>query len=107
VLVESAGRPQYWRLGLFIGGVRVSGAGWADSHSAFNVQGITYDGMSAPGPCALNCTNDHETYSFHPGGAHILLVDGSVHFLRTGTSIRTRGRLITAAGGEVLPPDAL
>ena len=64
-------------------------------------QGSTYDGTTKPGPCAINCTNDKEVYSFHPGGANAVFADGSVHFLKAGIAIRIFARLATRAGGEV------
>ena len=54
----------------------------------------------------MNCTNDREVYSFHPGGANFVFADGSVHFLKAGMDIRILARLITRAGGEVGPADA-
>jgi prepilin-type processing-associated H-X9-DG protein len=50
----------------------------------------------------MNCTNAHEVYSFHPGGANAAFVDGSVHFARATIDIRVLARLITRAGGEVV-----
>jgi prepilin-type processing-associated H-X9-DG protein len=60
------------------------------------------DGSSAPGPCAVNCTNNQQPYSFHTGGANFLFADGSVHFLQTGMDIRVLAALATRAGGEVV-----
>ena len=65
-------------------------------------QGSSYDGTTQPGPCAINCTNDREVYSFHPGGAYAVFADGSVHFLKAGMDIRIFARLVTRAGGEVV-----
>jgi prepilin-type processing-associated H-X9-DG protein len=58
--------------------------------------------VTQPGPCALNCTNEKEVYSFHPSGANAVFADGSVHFLKTGMSIRVLAALVTRAGGEVV-----
>ena len=65
-------------------------------------QGSSYDGTAKPGPCAINCTNDKEVYSFHPGGANAVFADGSVHFLKASIDIRIFARLVTRAGGEVV-----
>ena len=65
-------------------------------------RGATFDGITQPGPCAINCTNKGEVYSFHPGGANVLLADGSVHFLKASIDIRIFARLVTRAGGEVV-----
>ena len=50
----------------------------------------------------MNCTNDREVYSFHPGGANVVFADGSVHFLKAAISIRVFAGLVTRAGGEVV-----
>ena len=75
-------------------------AAWVGGTLIFG-QGSTPDGATKPGPCAINCTNDHEVYSFHPGGANAVFADGSVHFLKASLDIRIFARLATRAGGEV------
>jgi prepilin-type processing-associated H-X9-DG protein len=50
----------------------------------------------------VNCTNNRQPYSFHPGGANFLFADGSVHFLPAAIDIRMLAALATRAGGEVL-----
>ena len=65
-------------------------------------RGATPDGTAFFGPCAVNCTNDREVYSFHPGGANVVFADGSVHFLKATIDIRVFARLVTRAGGEVV-----
>lgn len=102
LIAESAGRPELWQAGRVVAGVRVRGAGWGDSRNAFSMHGSTPDGVSSPGPCALNCTTDREIYAFHSSGANALLADGSVHFLQANIDIRVVARMITRAGGEVV-----
>jgi prepilin-type N-terminal cleavage/methylation domain-containing protein/prepilin-type processing-associated H-X9-DG protein len=104
LLTEDAGRPALGPAGRPITGAEqaVKGGAWAGPNNGFIVDGSTPDGTSAPGPCPMNCTNDGEVYSFHPGGANASFADGSVHFLRAGMSIRTLAALITRAGGEVV-----
>ena len=102
---EYAGRPQLWRAGRPVPGVYVSGAAWVGGPLTFG-QGSTPDGVTQPGPCAINCTNDHEVYSFHPGGANAVFADGSMHFLKVGMDIRIFARLVTRAGDEAIPGDA-
>jgi prepilin-type N-terminal cleavage/methylation domain-containing protein/prepilin-type processing-associated H-X9-DG protein len=101
LIAEDAGRPEQWRVGQKVGGT-ASGGGWASRDSEYITHGFTVDGASNPGPCAINCTNSNEIYSFHPGGANILFADGSVRFVSTSAPIRVVGALITRAGGEVV-----
>jgi prepilin-type N-terminal cleavage/methylation domain-containing protein len=102
LLAEDAGRPREWRVGHAGMDQTIDGGPWAGQLNPILVMGATPDGVSRGGPCALNCTNDHEIYSFHPGGANIVSVDGSVHFLKAGIDIRILARLVTRAGGEVV-----
>ena len=44
--------------------------------------------------------------SFHPGGANVLLMDGSVRFVKSGISLPMWNALGTRAGGEVTSDDA-
>jgi len=100
LVTESAGRPTLWRAGRPVPGIYVPLAAWVGGSLTFG-QGSTPDGVTQPGPCAINCTNDREVYSFHPGGAGSAFADGSVHFLQASIDIRNFARLVTRAGGEV------
>jgi type II secretory pathway pseudopilin PulG len=106
LMAECAGRPGYWRGGRQVSDLWLSGGPWASRNLLWG-RGATHDGTSFFGPCAINCTNDREVYSFHPGGAGALCADGSVHFLRASLSIRVFARLVTRAGGEVVSPGDL
>jgi prepilin-type processing-associated H-X9-DG protein len=50
----------------------------------------------------VNCTNDDEIFSWHPGGANALFADGSVHFLNELITAPLVAALVTRAGGEVV-----
>jgi prepilin-type N-terminal cleavage/methylation domain-containing protein len=105
LLAEDAGREQLWQMGML---VSQSGGGvgsWGNPGSAIMLSGFNPATSSSPGPCAINCTNNNEIYSFHIGGANVLCADGSVHLLRAGTALQTVANLITRAGNEVLPGD--
>jgi prepilin-type N-terminal cleavage/methylation domain-containing protein/prepilin-type processing-associated H-X9-DG protein len=104
LLTEDAGRPRLWRQGKPGPDQTVPGCPWAGFKVGISLEGSQPDGTSRPGPCALNCTNDHEVYGFHPGGANAVFADGSVHFLQAGMSLRVLAALVTRAGGEVLTP---
>jgi prepilin-type processing-associated H-X9-DG protein len=98
---EYAGRPQLWRAGRMVPGILLEHAAWVGGPLTFG-QGSTPDGATKLGPCAINCTNDREVYSFHPGGANAVFADGSVHFLPATIGIRNFARLATRAGGETV-----
>ncbi len=49
--------------------------------------------------------NLHGLYSFHPGGAHVALVDGSVHLLHNTIDTNVMLALITRTGGETIDPN--
>jgi prepilin-type N-terminal cleavage/methylation domain-containing protein/prepilin-type processing-associated H-X9-DG protein len=101
LVTEMAGRPTLWRAGRPVPGTYAITAAWVAGTLTFG-QGSSYDGTTKPGPCAINCTNDREVYSFHPGGANAVFADGSVHFLKAGIDIRVFAALVTRAGGEVV-----
>ena len=113
LIVEDAGRPEYWVKGkrnttdvpISFGqggpGVVVGGL-WADHQKGFGIEGTSADGLSVPGDCAINCNNSYEIYAFHTGGANAAMADGSVRFLREGMSIRTLAALATRGAGEVI-----
>ena len=116
LFAEDAGRPSFYvarkRIGpanntpgggnLGVTGGRVRGAGWTDPSNSIPLHGFTYDGLSAPGPCPFNCTNNNEGYGFHPNGILATMGDASVQFLHDATTIRVYAALITADGQEVV-----
>ncbi|MEO1973198.1 MAG: DUF1559 domain-containing protein [Pirellulaceae bacterium] len=112
--VEDSGRPQHWIVGrkrgpsnsppgggnLSVRRGRVRGAGWADTAAGIPLHGFTKNGRRAPGPCPINCTNNNEAFSFHPGGVQAAMCDGSVQFLHQNMSMNVYAALITRAGTE-------
>jgi prepilin-type processing-associated H-X9-DG protein len=44
--------------------------------------------------------------SFHPGGANVLILDGSVRFLKASVGLATWNALGTRSGGEVVSADS-
>jgi len=63
---------------------------WAEGWQCFSQQGH------------INTTRDNEMFSDHPGGAHALTADGSVHFLSESLDLDVLGALSSRAGGEVV-----
>jgi prepilin-type N-terminal cleavage/methylation domain-containing protein len=99
LVTECAGRPELWRAGRPVPEIYAFGGVWVGGTLTFG-QGSTSDGATKPGPCAINCTNEQEVYSFHPAGANAIFADGSLHFLKADMDIRIFARLATRAGEE-------
>jgi len=117
---ESAGRPQVWVMGRRVtpdwpgiqAGYRAPIGSWADGNNVLNFMGWdpTWDPSRLPisgfpGPCAVNCDNGEDIYSFHPGGAHIVLCDGGVRFLRVSANLNTIAMLLDPKDGFVAPAE--
>jgi prepilin-type N-terminal cleavage/methylation domain-containing protein/prepilin-type processing-associated H-X9-DG protein len=106
LLAEQAGKMTLWQAGTSngqISGDNAGNGGWNDATSAnTSFFSSTANGVTAPGPCAINCSNDYGLYSFHAAGANVVMCDGSVHFLAASTSVQVVAALITAVGGEVV-----
>ncbi len=110
LVVEMADKPNSWQAGQLANdrsdepqSPALSGQ-WA-APNWNHLRSHSTDGKTQFGPCAVNCSNGASIYSFHPGGANVLLVDGSVRFLKAGMSQEMLVALVTYAGGEVLSPD--
>lgn len=48
----------------------------------------------------INCNNDSEPYSFHPGGVNACMGDGSIRFISESISAQAFAALCTGRGGE-------
>lgn len=68
---------------------------WIDAGSAFD--------QELPG---VNLTPNNELFSDHPGGVHVVLCDGSSHFLRWDIDLLVLVGLCNRDDGLVLDPDA-
>ena len=81
-----------------------SGAPGETAAPAGNIS--TYgSGGSTLGSCLINCNNDSEIYSFHTGGAMVLLADGSVRFIGENISPQTLAALATLCRGDKIGGD--
>ena len=121
-VTESAGKPSVFRQGKAVGAYpnpRINGGGWCRPASEIPALfGTTADGVTSPGPVAVNATNGiaqttypdpvygvdgtGQVYGFHSGGVVALRVDGSVHFVRQSIAPQAFAALVTRNGGEVL-----
>ena len=105
LVVKDAGRPSRYAKGKIQAGLRSSGAPWADNDGTFTLHGFSTDGLTQGGPCAINCNNSNEVYSFHTGGANVVFGDGSVRFFKENISIGIVAAVITKSNGEVVNVD--
>jgi prepilin-type N-terminal cleavage/methylation domain-containing protein/prepilin-type processing-associated H-X9-DG protein len=118
---ECAGRPYLYRKGQQVGDLpdrRVNGGGWCRPASDISIDGMSGDGTTDVGTCAMNCANGvemgstfphpyyvsvgtGEPYSFHPGGANFSMGDGSVRWINQDIDIREFAKLVTRRGNEL------
>ncbi len=81
---------------------------WADPDNAFGVSwtpNLHRSPWGGPASCPwieMNCGANDELFSFHTGGAHILMCDGHVRFLSDSIDYRVLRNLVTRSGGEVI-----
>lgn len=116
MVTECGGRPQLFQKGTLIpdGATKSwsttstkpfpTGGVWASHNRGFLIDGAQPNGATntAPGSCAVNCSNDSEIYSFHPGGANTLMGDGSVRGLGPSTALQLVISLSTSNGRELI-----
>jgi prepilin-type N-terminal cleavage/methylation domain-containing protein/prepilin-type processing-associated H-X9-DG protein len=104
IIAEDSDRPKLRHAGYLVADQLLQCGPWHQWGDCDLVpKGSTADGAARPGPCAINCTNQSEVYSLHPGGANTTFADGSVRFLKANIDIRVFAALVTRAGGEVVP----
>jgi prepilin-type N-terminal cleavage/methylation domain-containing protein/prepilin-type processing-associated H-X9-DG protein len=112
MLVECAGRTQHWEVGRRVNTtppstVNMTGT-WANPRIGIISNGCDPSRPFPPttgtvnGPAGVNCTNFSEIYAFHPGGANVVLGDGSVRLLNSQTPIYIVTALRTRSYGEVI-----
>lgn len=111
MIVEDAGRPEWWIQGqrnittpnLATGAPTAWGV-WASSAAGatFQARGHSEDGLVNPGPCAVNCTNDRGVYGFHANVAMTCFGDGSVRSLSKGLNIFVLYGLVAVQDGKTV-----
>ncbi|MDB5339712.1 MAG: hypothetical protein JWN70_5331 [Planctomycetaceae bacterium] len=120
LVAECAGRPNLYQRGMLVpdgttpktwsgsstkpfpvGGV------WASHNKGFLIDGALANGYttSTPGVASVNFSNDNEIYAFHPGGANVLMADGSVRLVAESMSLQVLCAMASRAGGEVVSMD--
>jgi prepilin-type N-terminal cleavage/methylation domain-containing protein len=98
---EDAGRPEFWVKRTLNSSQQLNDGSWGDHRSDGGLDGAISGLTSAPGNCVINCHNDNETFSFHPGGAMHVFGDGSTGFLNEEISPQVYAAFITAKGSAM------
>jgi prepilin-type processing-associated H-X9-DG protein len=109
-MIEDAGKPELYRMGRLVAGVAAQDTIWSNYQNNIGLSGASsstglFTTSATDGRCAINCTNDSEIYAFHAGGANIVMMDGSVRFLKQTTDIAVVAALLTKQNGETLQSD--
>jgi prepilin-type N-terminal cleavage/methylation domain-containing protein/prepilin-type processing-associated H-X9-DG protein len=104
LLAEDAGREQLWQMGKIVPGTPIGN--WANPGNEIFISGFDPTKLVVPGPCAVNCYNDKEVYSFHSGVAQVVFADGSVRQLSASVNINILVALMTRNQGEIIPADS-
>ena len=120
LVAECAGRPNLYQRGILVpdGATPKTWSGssthpfpvggvWASHNKGFLIDGASSSGYTntTPGVAGVNFSNDNEIYAFHPGGAHVLMGDGSVRMVAEMMSLQVLCAMATRAGGEVVSTD--
>lgn len=103
MVAECAARNRRFFMGREVTGSWTAGP-WANPDGRLQIGGCDRNNVTAVvGPKAVNCINNKEIYAFHPGGAMILMADGSVRFLEDSVSLDLVLMILTRDRGEVIP----
>jgi prepilin-type N-terminal cleavage/methylation domain-containing protein len=90
------------------------GGGWANPYNGENwISGALFSfaasgaNITQEGPCGVNCTNlvGRNIFSFHPGVAQAVLVDGSVRTFSESVNGQVLAYMITRGKGEPVPSE--
>jgi prepilin-type N-terminal cleavage/methylation domain-containing protein/prepilin-type processing-associated H-X9-DG protein len=118
MLVEDSARPAVYLRGKPTGATTKDGWGWADTETGYSMDGADpatgavgkasctlFTGpcvlTTPPRPNGVNVINDSEMYSFHVGGAQVLMADGNVRFISENISAATLSALATRSTGDI------
>ena len=116
LLGEDAGREDVWRGNVqtlaqtdktLPNCARARGGAWATNDNPYEIgqrqEWCTGGAIPASIPMRINSSNEWGFlfYSFHTGGSHFAMCDGSVRFLSASIRLRTLANLVTRQGNEV------
>ena len=104
LLAECGARNQIWRASKYVGDTNYVTGPWGYEGNDLKIDGSSPDGTTSAGAistCSMNCRNEGEIYSFHNGGAMVVMGDCSTRFLPSSIPLRTLIIMTTRGGGEV------
>ncbi len=107
---EMSGRPHAYLAGGLrdpTASIKLTGFVALCHNNKHTVRTYTYDGLTSPGPCAINASNQFGIYSFHPMGVNALFADGSVHFIAQTVDLFTFFNMIARADGDIISGEAV
>ncbi|MEM9657500.1 MAG: DUF1559 domain-containing protein [Planctomycetota bacterium] len=104
LLVEKAGLPELYVNGQPRGEQPYFYSSWAGPSGiqAYSVEAESDPSYPTPGPVFINARNNHTIYSFHPGGVHVSLCDGSARMLGDDVEFIVWWRLALPDDGEIV-----
>jgi len=114
MIAEQGARPQGWAFGVkYTPQPNFMNGPWAYSGDDITTSGtnrvtpgtvpskVTTAAQATNNPCAINCWNQGEIYSWHPGVANVCMGDGSVRTLKSTMALRTLMLLAARGDGQV------
>jgi prepilin-type N-terminal cleavage/methylation domain-containing protein len=108
MLAEAAARPERWTFGKKGTTPTFMNGAWGHSGNDIAVDGSNASGSTlnnaadVPTACRINCSNQGEIYSFHHGGAHVTMGDGSARFISDSISLANLLKMCAARDGFVI-----
>ena len=111
MVMEVANRNREWAMGKIIGPSNQNSgnpsAASGDCWYGFEIGYMCFrakapgstKASNTNGPCLINCNNQFGAYSFHTGGAHALMGDGTVRFLSQNVDAGTMHALMCINDG--------
>jgi prepilin-type N-terminal cleavage/methylation domain-containing protein len=98
MLFEDSARPENYDGNKMLQSGTISGSRWADRENDFDINDV----ICGDGDQVINCNNNNEIFSFHPGGCNFLYGDVAVRFQSERMNIDTFVSLFTRAAGDSL-----
>ncbi|MEZ6141206.1 MAG: DUF1559 domain-containing protein [Zavarzinella sp.] len=111
LVVEMADKSARWQTGQMISPPTTqiynnsNNGAWANGGSNNSLRGWDTTGTIQFGQYSVNKSNGADVYAFHPGGAYVIMGDGSVQYLKENTTAIVVSQLISYNEGEVVTLD--